>query len=609
MGSTFSRLSVRAKVFFVTVMVVVAVDLAAGLFLERQLRGSVETRIENELLRHAHSGRDLLEIMTPELEPSTIDPLADRLGKSTASRVTIIRADGWVVGDSERDLKQLEVLENHGDRPEVAQAWREGQGRAKRDSETLETELLYVAVPFHGRVKTQRGGTIRVAMRTQEVADAVASLRIVLIVAGLLAVVFAISVAAFISGRLAEQLRMVVEAARAVSRPARRNAGAQGPETSGEGAEAGATSTFTDLNTQGGSIARLTAELQHTVHALAVERDRFQIVLKSMDEGVLAIDVEHRVTAANPAAHRMLAVSGELAGRDLMEVTRMPEFRQIAIQALAGEVTSTEITLDSQPPRILLVRARPQMGRSEGQVDGVVVVLHDVTEVRKLETVRQDFVANVSHELRTPVSIIQAHTETLLDGAVDDVVQARRFLEPIGRSAERLGQLIADLLDISRIDRGKYEIDLCEIDLADVFSFVKESVSKTGAVAPQLILKSETTCRVLADRGALEQVLINLVENAFKYGPGEGQVELVACEQGDRVRIEVRDEGPGIAEEHRARVFERFYRVDPGRSRHMGGTGLGLAIVKNLTEAMGGEVGVELRQPRGSIFWLSLPAC
>jgi two-component system phosphate regulon sensor histidine kinase PhoR len=249
-----------------------------------------------------------------------------------------------------------------------------------------------------------------------------------------------------------------------------------------------------------------------------------------------------------------------------------------------------------------MVRATPQ-----GESGGAVLVMHDATEIRRLETVRRDFVANVSHELRTPVSIIQANTETLLLGALDEPAQARRFLDAIRRNAERLGQLISDLLDISRIEAGKYAIEMRPLSMASVAHSVSKSVSEScrrrGVV---LEVSVDRELRVRADAGALEQVLVNLVENAVKYGPEGGTVELAAVEQGAVVRIEVRDEGPGIALAHRRRVFERFYRVDPGRSRNMGGTGLGLAIVKNLTEAMGGEVGVDSREPTGSAFWLRL---
>jgi two-component system phosphate regulon sensor histidine kinase PhoR len=240
--------------------------------------------------------------------------------------------------------------------------------------------------------------------------------------------------------------------------------------------------------------------------------------------------------------------------------------------------------------------------------EGRVVVLQDVTELRRLETVRQDFVANVSHELRTPVSVIRANAETLLAGALSDPERARQFVEALHRSSERLSALIADLLDISRIDSGEMHIDLQPLAVAPL---VRAAIENLGAAAGQkgldltADLPDELAARV--DERALTQVLVNLLDNALKYTPAGGYIEIRGTSTADGVRIEVRDDGPGIEARLRERIFERFYRVDRGRSREMGGTGLGLSIVKNLVEAMGGRVGVEPNRPRGSVFWILLP--
>jgi two-component system phosphate regulon sensor histidine kinase PhoR len=249
------------------------------------------------------------------------------------------------------------------------------------------------------------------------------------------------------------------------------------------------------------------------------------------------------------------------------------------------------------------------LGRATQQADGgVVVVLDDVTEVRRLERVRKDFVANVSHELRTPISVIKANAETLLEGALDDPPAARRFVEGLYRHADRLGRLVSDLLDISRLESGRRELAEEAIPLAEVVDDVVESLLGEAA-AKGVVITSVVSdeIEVQVDPKALEQVFFNLLDNAIKYSPRGSTVELVASVQPDGVRVEVRDDGPGIDPKHRERIFERFYRVDPGRSREMGGTGLGLSIVKHLVESMSGELGVEPRRPRGSVFWLRLP--
>jgi len=236
------------------------------------------------------------------------------------------------------------------------------------------------------------------------------------------------------------------------------------------------------------------------------------------------------------------------------------------------------------------------------------LLLEDVTAVRRLESVRRDFVANVSHELRTPVAVIRANAETLLAGAKNDPVMSTKLIDGLHRNAERLARILADLLDLSRLDAGQYRMELAPTSVRTV---TEQSLT---AVEPQaqarkinVLVAIPERLSVKADAKALDQILVNLIDNGVKYTQAEGHVWVEAKELGDAIRIEVRDDGPGISDKHRARVFERFYRADPSRSREAGGTGLGLSIVKHLVESMGGEVGVEPNAPRGSIFWLQLP--
>jgi two-component system phosphate regulon sensor histidine kinase PhoR len=240
--------------------------------------------------------------------------------------------------------------------------------------------------------------------------------------------------------------------------------------------------------------------------------------------------------------------------------------------------------------------------------EGRVLLLEDVTTVRRLETVRRDFVANVSHELRTPVAVIRANAETLLAGASADPVMGPKLIDGLHRNAERLARILADLLDLSRLDAGQYRMDVSAVP---VQTTIEQSLT---AVEPQAKAREVTievtvpeALAVRADPKALDQIFVNLIDNAVKYTRAAGHVWIEAKPAGERVRIEVRDDGPGIADKHRGRVFERFYRADPSRSREAGGTGLGLSIVKHLAESMGGTVGVEPRDPNGSVFWLELP--
>ena len=345
-------------------------------------------------------------------------------------------------------------------------------------------------------------------------------------------------------------------------------------------------------------INALADEAKKSRDALARERTLLASVADGLTQGVIALDGDRRIEMLNDAARRMLGVPSSMIGESLLELVRVPELRTLVEETRDA---TAEIELPNGPRA--LIRAARTYGRA-----GCVLLVEDVTTVRRLETVRRDFVANVSHELRTPVAVIRANAETLLAGAKDDPAMATKLIDGLHRNAERLARILADLLDLSRLDAGQYRLDLSPVSVRTVteqsMTAIEMQAHKRGVtvnvdVPDGLIVK--------ADAKALDQILVNLIDNGVKYTRPEGNVWVEAKELGDAVRVEIRDDGPGIADKHRERVFERFYRADPSRSREAGGTGLGLSIVKHLVESMGGEVGVEPNAPRGSIFWLRLP--
>ncbi|MFP4600950.1 MAG: sensor histidine kinase [Persicimonas sp.] len=354
-----------------------------------------------------------------------------------------------------------------------------------------------------------------------------------------------------------------------------------------------------------GSMVQLSEELSETVDALAKERNRFEAVLENMSEAVVAVDADHRITLVNRAAVELLELDVDPGGRPVVEVLRAPGLQTLLDAAEQGQRSSQEFDISATPPKRVLAQASPPQ-----ETVGVVVVMHDVTELRHLETMRRDFVANVSHELRTPVTIIRATAETLQEGAINEPEHAERFLDALIRNSQRLSRLISDLLDISRIEAGEYAIDLMDVALRDAVLRTTETVeSQADDRHIEVTVDVDSDLCVQADKGALEQVMLNLIGNAVKYTGDGGRVEVRARADDGRVRIEVEDNGPGIATQHRDRIFERFYRVDSGRSREIGGTGLGLSIVKHLVTTMGGEVGYRPAKPRGSVFWFELSGC
>jgi two-component system phosphate regulon sensor histidine kinase PhoR len=587
LARAWDSLGLRGKQFALSLVVIGMALVTGGVVAERRVEAVTVERIEQELDRLARTAA--VAVQQPSspspLADGALDALADRLGAATGARVTLLRADGLVVGDSEVD--DIAALPNHAARPEVVAAARDGRGVARRRSATTNQEFLYLA-----RAAEVGGapGFVRVALPLIDVTGAVDTLRGLFVVAGAAALVVALLGAALAAEFVARRLRRLVARARAVRRAAGNAVG-------------------DDVDDLGHTFSALTTELERDLQALIDERDRYDALLKAMGEGVVVLDADGVVVVANPAASRLLALPETLVGQRLPS----PSLVTLADEARRGRTTSTEIEVSANEHAVLrvLVRATPKAAAA-GSDDGpraVVLVVHDVTDVRRLETLRRDFVANVSHELRTPCSVILANTETLLSGALDDGPRAQKFVEAVHRNAERLTRLIADLLELSRIEAGKVVIAREPVNVRNAVEHVVDAVEPRAREKQMRVSVSvDADLAVEGDPRALDQVLINLVDNAVKYTPAGGHVTISAHRDVAAALIVVEDDGPGVEERHKGRLFERFYRVDPGRSRDVGGTGLGLAIVKHLVEAMDGKVRIEDAAPHGTRFCVTLPA-
>jgi len=360
-----------------------------------------------------------------------------------------------------------------------------------------------------------------------------------------------------------------------------------------------------EIATLGKSLDHLAASLSRALDQLRAERDLLGDILAGMQEGVLVLDAKGQVIHANPALRAMLLLGSDAIGKPLLDVIRNAELVEMLEQARNLESIATgEVELTGLKPKRLMVQAAPLQGES----GNLLMVLVDVTQLRQLESIRKDFVANASHELRTPVASMRSAAETLR-GALNDPEAAQIFLEMIERNASRLHQLVEDLLDLSRIESKEFRLQLESVDLA---AFAEQMTHAYARLAQDKSIRMEITSlapgiHARADRRALEQVIGNLLDNAIKYCPQGASIAIHVEAQGERARLSVSDTGPGIPPQHLPRLFERFYRVDASRSRELGGTGLGLAIVKHLIEAMGGTVGVESETGKGSTFSFTLP--
>ncbi len=576
-----THLGVRGRLFLVSFLLVLAAGTVTGVYLEGQLRGWLNLRMQRELLDHATVARGAIESVGGPGTVAALDPLVKRLGRGLSVRLTVVAVDGEVLGDSWVPAARVAGLERHDGRPEMRAAAKLGQGIARRHSATLDRDMLYVALPFEGDATS---GFVRVATATEEVDQVVTRLRWMLFFAALVGLFVAVVMSFTASHLLSRGLRDLLVRARAMVGGAATVDGTPRDEIAGIAH----------------SLTHLGGALEGVVGTLAQERDRFEGILEAMADAVVAMDARRHVTLINRAGLTLLGLDARPTDGPLLEALA-PALREALAPALAGDAGSRDIDL---PDRQLQARVTPQR-----QGGGVVLVLHDVTRLRRLETLRRDFVANVSHELRTPVSVISLNAETLLDGGWKDEKRAPQFLAALQRNAQRLSALVTDLLDISRIESGNFEVHPETVAVFAVARVALDAVEKLGAdrgTRVELDVPPDLAAR--ADRQALEHVLINLLENAVKYTPETGHVHLVAHADGGEVVIEVRDDGPGIPPEHRDRIFERFYRVDRGRAKHMGGTGLGLSIVKHLVASMKGTVAVEPNTPRGTVFRVRLPA-
>ena len=515
------------------------------------------------------------------------------------ARVTLIAADGRVLADSAHDA---ETMENHSDRSEFRAAMAQGQGDSVRHSDTLDRDLVYWAIRFDR--PAQPPVVICLATPLAPINTSLASVRHALWKASALILLVGIAISLLFSRGFVHR----VESLKGFSRRV-------------------AVGDFSSLHGESGSdeLAELAtalndtaARLKATIQSLTEERNRSAAILRSMAEGVAVVDAQSRLAFCNEAFAKIWNVdAGDIEGRPAIEVIRQPEVLELIPQALATEQTLIgEISFGGARPRNFSATVAPITPfETPGSLSstprrGVVIVLHEITDLRRLEQVRKDFVANVSHELRTPLTAIQGFAETLLTGALDDKNNNRRFVEIISNHAARLARLSDDLLRLSQIEAGKLSADFQSVDLRLLVDSGVE-VARTLAAQKQLTVAPSNLPsnlpRVHGDANLLRDVLRNLLDNAIQYTPAGGRVEVSAAVDDGFAVVTVSDTGIGIPQSDQPRIFERFYRVDAARSREVGGTGLGLAIAKHVVEAHGGRIWLESAVGSGSTFHFSVP--
>jgi two-component system, OmpR family, phosphate regulon sensor histidine kinase PhoR len=592
------RRSIAAKLTLTLVGFVALAILVAGIYLSQALESFAVEALQARLVTAARLLDDEARaLVTPGAAPGAVRAFTVKAAAQSESRVTLIAADGRVLGDSGIDVAGLGRLENHRDRPEVRAALAGSAGRDLRTSASINAPLLYVAVPVRdgGRIT----GAIRLALPLAAVTSSYAALHRVMQAGGLVALAVAFGIGIFVAGRVT---RPVVEMQRIADAMSEGRFDVRAPVRSVD-----------ELGALGRALNMMTARLREKIGDLEEERAKARAILDGMVEGVIAVDGHEAIVLMNERARAMFGVgAGRGEGKPFLEVIRNAELHEVFrhSRSPAAEMPLIrELRLRHPVPRILQINAVP-LRLAAGSEPGVVMVVHDLTALRRLEQVRTEFVANVSHELRTPLTAIQGYLETLLGGALEEPQHARRFLEIAFRHTERLGRLLGDLTELSNIELGKVTLRLTPVRFADVVDSVFEIIGpKAAGGRVGLIADVEPAdLTVHADHDRLAQILINLVDNAVKYTPENGWVTVRARPtDGARAEVRVRDTGVGIPAADLPRITERFYRVDKARSRELGGTGLGLAIVKHLVLAHGGDLGIESREGDGTTVRFTLP--
>ncbi len=533
--------------------------------------------------------------VTPALDPldkKEVDRLSKSIGSHASTRITVILPSGKVIGDSDEDPASMD---SHVDRPEFLQAMKAGFGSSIRHSLTLHESLMYAAMPVvkDGRIMA----VVRTAIPISAIDAAYQSIRGKIIFAGVVIAAFAALLGLLVSRKITRPIQEIRDWAESLA------SGEFKPRPSVRGSK--------EIEALSESLGKTAEELRDRIEMVVRQRNEMKAVFSSMEEGVMAVSLEERVIHMNQAAADILGCDQtEAKGRSIQEVARNTVLHRFLRDTLSSrEPLETDVLMS--PDEAFVVNAHGTMLLdSSGNRIGALIVLNDVTRLRRLENIRSDFVANVSHEIKTPITAIKGFVETLRDGTSKDPREAERFLSIIAKHVDRLEAIVEDLLKLSRIEREaeKGGLTLIESRICDI---LKTAVQVCQGRADGKKIRMDILCPesipLKADPPLLEQAVVNLLDNAIKYSEEGSSIQVEATQSDNEFVISVRDHGCGIEKKHLTRLFERFYRVDKARSRQVGGTGLGLAIVKHIVQAHGGHLSVESVPGKGSLFSIHLP--
>ena len=576
------RWGIMWKHYFYYLLIIALIVPSLIFFASREIERHYLKTIETNLKYQAELTEELLENFLPYGEIRQIDELVKRTGKRIDTRITVIGLDGQVLGDSEKDPQKME---NHLTRPEIQQALREGMGKSIRYSTTLKEEMLYIALPArkNGRIT----GIIRTSFPLGQIKALVWNVNSKIIYLALILAIFVLLLS-FLSAK--SITRPIKEMALVAKKIAKGNFNARVSIKAKD-----------EIGELSFALNQMAQELRRLFTTLAVEREELQKILWAMAEGVVVLDSQKRIVLANESFKKMYGFSSQsITDRPYWEILRNIDIERLINKALkSGKTETSEIRYRD---KVYLGNATSLSRAKEKEI---LIVFHNITEVKQLERVKADFIANVSHELRTPLTAIKGFVETLGEETTEE---QRHFLEIIKKHTDRLINLVSDLLLLSKIEERGKELEVEDVNLKEVVrdvlkifeSKLKKKNLKLELAVPDMLPS------IKADSFLMEQLFINLIDNALKYTK-EGEVKVEIIPQNQKVKIRVSDTGIGIPKEHINRIFERFYVVDKARSRQLGGTGLGLSIVKHIVLLHNGEISVDSKIGKGTTFTIILP--
>ena len=583
-------MGIRTRIFFITLSCLFIGISLSFIVAERDLSLRLQEQIETELSRQARIiGKSINEPLKSN-DLILIKSQVDEYAKASDSRITIISNTGKVLVDSDVDAINIDLLENHSDRAEIISAFASGDGSGKRFSSTVQKEMFYFAL-----LDTSLGSerVIRISVPYENLDQVLASLgnsiTLIVVVGLIVAILASILAGDYIRASFVELERAAAEI----------SAGSYKKKN----LDSLPTKRSDEIGSMARNISTISMNLKEQISLIAKQRDQFGLVLDGLGEGIMVLNEDGIINFRNDQILQIFGLK-EVLNKSITDLD-LPPLKHMFKKALKKGKYDSEFELDTGEDETRWILAHMNKAKATKEL---ILVVHETTQLREMDSMRRDFVSNLSHELRTPVSVIKANSETLLDGALEDPKDAKTFSKAILHNADRLSEMVTSLIDLSRIEYGDLKFVIENIVINQVIdTAIASFITKAKRKNIQLVFERQADVQVKGDAKAIERVLNNLIDNAFKYSPESSLIEVKARKSGNFMRISVLDSGEGVAEEEQKFVFKRFYRTAKARANTKQGSGLGLAIVRNLVNNLQGEVGVESRKEGGSEFWFTVP--